>query len=75
MPLWRCHVKFKTYGHFPHVSRWSRLSDEKNDDNEVRLKTLHRFSGIYSMVEDNCGKANLGDRLKAARPVVSSNEV
>ena len=45
------------------------------DDNDMKLETVQRFSGIYLMVEETPGKPQLGERPKAVSPVITTNEV
>ena len=60
-------------GHFPRVSRQSRLSANNKDDNEMKPAAEHRLSGIYFKAEQN---SQLGDRLmKAVQPSIVSNGV
>ena len=44
---------FLANGHFPLVSRQSRLSPNDKVDNEVIPEYMHRYPGIYLTVEEN----------------------
>ena len=48
-------------GHFPRVSRQSRLSANDKGDNEIIPGAVHRYPGIYLTAEEIPGKPQLGD--------------
>ena len=77
--VWRCHQllsRFLAKGHLLQASRQSRLSASDKGDNELMLRFMHRYPGIYLMVQENPGKPQLGDRLmRAMGPLIASNEV
>ena len=75
MLVWRCHqllYGFLNNGHLPRVLCQLRLSKNK-DDNDVKPGAVHRSFGNYLAVEENTGKPQLGDCLKAVRTVIASN--
>ena len=41
----------------------------------MKTKAVQRLLGIYLTAEENPGKPQLGDRLKAMRIVVASNKI
>jgi hypothetical protein len=52
------------------------VSVNDKDYNEVKLRAVHRSSGIYFTAEEKPGKSQLGDHvLKAVQLVFSSNRV
>ena len=47
---------FLATGHFPRGSRQSRLSANYNINNEMKLRAMHRSSGILLTAEETPGK-------------------
>ena len=65
---------FLAIDHFPRVSRQSRLSADKSD-NEMIPRSVAGSPSIYVTAEENTGKPQVGDRpINAVRPIITSNE-
>ena len=72
---WNCRIRPKVMmtmwqQHLPQL--WCLLN--KKCDNKVGLGTVH-WSGIYSTIEKNSGKPQLGDCLKEVWPIITSDGV
>ena len=71
MLVWLCHPLlsgFLANGHFSQVLHQSHLWDNVNGDNEVKPRAVHVSPGIYLTAQENSGKPELGEPLKALRP-------